>query len=59
MFENPVRIRGGYEPRYSYTKSDGSFTINIITGTKVVGICGVSKYDPAKLVKLSDKDVLK
>jgi len=59
MFENPARIRGGYEPRYSYTKSDGRFTINIITGKKVIGICGVNKYDPTKLVKLSDKDVLK
>ena len=59
LFENPVRIKHGYEPRYSYTMRDGSFTINIITGKKAVGKCGVSKYDPTRLVKLSDKDILK
>lgn len=37
MFENPVRLRKGYEPRYSYTMRNGSFTINIITGKKAIG----------------------
>lgn len=58
-FENPVRIRMGYEPRYSYTMGNGSYTINIITGKKVAGERTVSKYDPTILVELHDKDALK
>jgi len=58
-FENPVRMRKGYEPRYSYTGSKPQQTINIITGEKKHGIWSVNRNDPTKLVKPSDKDALK
>ncbi|VAW97135.1 hypothetical protein MNBD_GAMMA23-1278 [hydrothermal vent metagenome] len=58
-FENPVRMRKGYEPRYSYTKEKPLETINIITGEKKQGIWVVSESDPTKLVKPNDKDALK
>lgn len=57
-FENPVRIRDNYEPRYTYTKRDGSQTINIITREVKPGKWSVRKDDPAVLVKPDDKDAL-
>ncbi len=58
-FENPVRMRRGYEPRYSYTKTNPLETINIITGNKKPGRWVVSASDPAKLIKPNDRDALK
>ncbi len=58
-FENPVRMRKGYEPRYSYTKARPLETINIITGEKKQGSWAVSENDPTKLVKPDDKAALK
>jgi len=58
-FENPVRMRKGYEPRYSYTKKNPLETINIITGDKKLGRWVVSEADPAKLIKPNDRDALK
>ena len=57
-FENPIRIRDNYEPRYTYTKRDGSETINIITRTVKPGKWTVRKDDPTVLVKAEDKDAL-
>ena len=56
-FENPVRIKKGFEPRYTYTRN-GS-TINIITGKKKMGKWVVSKYNPSILVGLNTADALK
>ena len=58
-FENPVRMRKGFEPRYSYTGSKPLETINIITGEKKPGVWVVNANDPTKLVKPNDKDALK
>jgi len=61
LFENPVRIRKGYEPRYTYSGEDKSGvlqTINIITGKRKQGKWTVSKYDPRILVSLTDEDRL-
>lgn len=57
-FENPVRLRDNYEPRYSYTKKDGSETINIITRVVKHGKWSVRKDDPTVLVRPEDKDAL-
>jgi len=54
--ENPVRKTKSYEPRYTYYR-DGK-TINIITADIKAGKWTVSKFNPAKLVKLTDKDAL-
>ena len=58
-FENPVRIRKGYEPRYTYTHNKTKETINIITGKKLPGVWLVNKYDPTILVVPAHKDALK
>lgn len=61
FFENPVRIRKGFEPRYTYSGEDKTGvlqTINIITGKRKQGKWTVSKYDPRILVGLADKDRL-
>jgi hypothetical protein len=59
QYENPVRISAGYEPRYTYTMTDESKTINIITGAIAVGRWTVDKRDPMTLVSLSSPDALK
>lgn len=49
--ENPVRLRAGLEPRYTYTdRMAGLRTINIITGEEKNGAFAVDKNDPRKLV---------
>ncbi|MDH5446525.1 MAG: hypothetical protein OEY52_13300 [Gammaproteobacteria bacterium] len=58
-FENPVRIRDGFEPRYTYAMKDGSATINIITGTSKPGKWYIRKNDPTVLVKETDPNALK
>lgn len=50
--ENPVRLRAGLEPRYTYTdRMAGLRTINIITGEIKSGAYSVDKNDPRKLVQ--------
>ncbi len=58
-FENPVRMGANFEPRYSYTATDKSQTINIITREVANGEFTVSKFDPRKLVRHADKEALK
>lgn len=58
--ENPVRLRAGLEPRYTYTdRMAGLRTINIITGEEKNGAFAVDKNDPRMLVKPSSKNALR
>ena len=58
-FENAVRIRKGYEPRYTYTGTSPRETINIITGKVKTGNWLAHILNPAILVKPNHKDALK
>jgi len=61
-FENPVRMKKGMEPRFTYAQLNDSGvvikTINIATGEVKSGGWTVSKFDPTILVKPSHKDAL-
>jgi len=51
--ENPIRIKKGLEPRYTYY--NGSRTINIITGKDSPVEHTILEDDPTKLVKTGSK----
>jgi len=52
--ENTIRMRQGYEPRYTYKK--GAKTINIITGDyHAHGFNTVHENDPTKPMKIGSK----
>jgi len=58
--ENPVRMRAGLEPRYTYTdRMSGLRTINIITGEEKSGAFAIDKNDPRKLVRPGSKDAVR
>jgi len=60
--ENPIRMKKGLEPRYTYFRDVGKNgdkgTINIITGEIAIiseGRNTILEYDPTKLVKIGSK----
>jgi len=57
--ENPIRMKKGMEPRYTYYRKRGENgekgTINIITGDRLAGLYTILENDPTKLVKLGSK----
>ena len=58
--ENPVRLRAGLEPRYTYTdRMAGLRTVNIITGEERDGAFAVDKNDPRKLITPGSENALR
>jgi len=51
---NPVRILNGFEPRYTYTHTDGDSTINILKGGKPITHTKGKGYT----IKIDDPNIL-
>jgi len=57
--ENPIRMKKGLEPRYTYYSPSEGRTINIITGDDSSTEHTVLEHNPAKLVKIGSKGAYK
>jgi len=55
--ENPIRLKKGMEPRYTYY--NGKRTINIISGIPSETDHTVMEDDPTRLVKIGSKGALR